>query len=126
MPSERRPRVMIVDDEENLRVSLGQILSTEFEVSLFSGAQDALKAIAAGDEVDAVLCDLMMPRMSGVDLYEAVGAVAPALQGRFIFLSGGAFTPRTREFLERIPNARLEKPFSIAELRDALRALIEG
>lgn len=120
---EQRPRVMIVDDEENLRVSLGQILAVDFDVTLAGSGPEALRALADGARFDAVLCDLMMPRMSGVDLYEALSTVAPDAQPRFIFLTGGAYTAQAREFLARVENPRMEKPFSVAELRDALREM---
>jgi hypothetical protein len=38
-------------------------------------------------------------------------------------VSGGAFTPRAREFLERVPNARVEKPIDLSNLRLLLRNL---
>lgn len=114
---------MIVDDEENLRVSLGQILAIDFDVTLCASGPEALRALADGARFDAVLCDLMMPRMSGVDLYESLSSVAPDAQPRFIFLTGGAYTAQAREFLARVENPRMEKPFSVSELRDALREM---
>ena len=118
-----RPRVLVVDDEENLRLSMGQILALDYDVTLCGDAAEALRAILAGPTFDAVLCDLLMPRMSGADLYEALEAQRPEQLRAMAFLTGGAFTPRAREFLQRVPNPRLEKPFSVPELHALLRTL---
>jgi hypothetical protein len=52
-----------------------------------------------------------------MDLYADVAARHPGLERRFIFMTGGAFTPRATEFLAQVPNRRLEKPFETAALR---------
>lgn len=63
----------------------------------------------------------MMPQMSGINLYEQVRKASPALANRFVFMTGGAFAPKARAFLDAVPNARLEKPFEPS----ALKAVVE-
>ena len=46
-----------------------------------------------------------------MDFYEAITAHYPDLAPRIVFITGGAFTVRAREFLDRVPNRRVEKPF---------------
>jgi FixJ family two-component response regulator len=58
--------------------------------------------------------------MTGMELHDRLCQVAPALADRTVFLTGGAFTPGARDFLARIPNPRIEKPFE----PDQLRALV--
>jgi hypothetical protein len=41
----------------------------------------------------------------------------PELAGQLVFMTGGAFTPGARDFLDRVPNVRLEKPIDIERLR---------
>lgn len=118
-----RPRVLIVDDEENLRVSLGQILSLEYDVSVCASGREALALIEGGRRFEVILCDLMMPGMSGMDFYESLAAVAPEERARVVFLTGGAFTARARDFLSNVANNRLEKPFDVQELRDVVAAV---
>lgn len=113
----RPVRVLVVDDEPNLRTSLAQILSIEHEVEALESARMALEKVRAGCRWDVVLCDVMMPDMSGVDLYRALEHEAPELLPRTVFLTGGAFTQRAAEFLAAVPNPRLEKPFEIDDLR---------
>lgn len=118
-----RPRVLVVDDEANLRASLGQILSTDYDVTVCAEAVEALRLITDGACFDAILCDLLMPRMTGADLYEALEVQAPSQAASMAFLTGGAFTARAREFLQRVSNPRLEKPFTVSELRAVLRTM---
>lgn len=68
-----------------------------------------------------VLCDLMMPGVSGIDVYLRVAAARPGDERKFVFMSGGSSSPRVAEFLASIPNARLAKPFSSADVGDAVR-----
>jgi CheY-like chemotaxis protein len=109
----RRARVLLVDDEANLRTSLGQILGAEHEVREAASGAEVLELLRGGERYDVLLCDLMMPEMSGIDLFDAIERLDDAQARRVIFLTGGAFTPRAQEFMARVPNPRLEKPFDI-------------
>jgi CheY-like chemotaxis protein len=60
-----------------------------------------------------IFCDLMMPGMSGIELYEHLRQSRPALARRIVFMTGGAFTRRAAEFLAATENRRVEKPFSL-------------
>lgn len=124
MSAARRPTLLIVDDEENLRVSLGQVLAPDYDVTLCGSAVEALAVLGGGARFDAILCDLMMPRMTGAELYERVAVEAPEALPRMVFLSGGAFTASARDFLDRVQNERLEKPFAVPELIAVLRRVI--
>lgn len=125
-PETARARVLVVDDEENLRASLGQILAYDFDVTVCASGREVLALLDAGRRFDAVLCDLMMPGMSGAALYDAIAAAAPEQLPSVVFLTGGAYTPAARAFMDRVPNPRLEKPFDVAELRAVLRAVISA
>ncbi len=64
----------------------------------------------------------MMPDFSGMDFHAEFSSKRPALLPNVIFMTGGAFTPRAREFIDRVSNARIEKPFRL----NALLTLIEA
>ncbi len=115
--SARRGRVLVVDDEPTLGRLVEAILSSQHEVTVAGGAQEALASILAGERYDVILCDLMMPEKTGVDLYEDLLAQAPDQARRMVFMTGGAFTPKARAFLDGIPNPTVEKPFNSARLR---------
>jgi PAS domain S-box-containing protein len=116
-------RVLLVDDEAAVGRSLQMLLAPETEVVPVIRAADALELITRGERFDAIVCDLMMPHSSGMQLYEQVAQVAPEYLGRMIFMTGGAFTPQAREFLAGLDRPHLEKPFSEQELRDALASV---
>jgi CheY-like chemotaxis protein len=115
-PPVARRRVLIIDDEAAIGRSLGGLLGAHHDVVVMTRAADALPRITAGEAFDVILCDLMMPEMSGMAFHAQVQAIAPDLARRVVFLTGGAFTAAARDFLARVPNARLEKPFDAADV----------
>jgi CheY-like chemotaxis protein len=112
----RRGRVLIVDDDRMIVDVMSRFLSRDHDTMSFTRADEALAALARGERFDVILCDLMMPVMTGVDLYEAVARDVPEQASRMVFLTGGAFTTRARAFLDRVSNACLEKPFDLKAL----------
>ncbi|HEU4578423.1 MAG TPA: response regulator [Polyangiaceae bacterium] len=112
----RRGRVLVVDDEPMIATAIGRTLAFDHEVVVSGDAADALEKILSGERFDVVLCDLMMPQMTGMDLHAALAENAPDQAERMVFLSGGAFTAAARAFLDEVPNERLEKPFDTHQL----------
>ncbi len=111
-----RGRVLIVDDEVRLAETLRIALSMSHEVEVATRGKQALELLLADDGYDVVLCDLLLPDLTGVDIFEQVLEKKPHLAPRFVFLTGGAFGERTRDFLQNVPNQRLEKPFDLESL----------
>jgi PAS domain S-box-containing protein len=116
-PVPGRGRVVIVDDEALVGNLLTKALGRDHSTYTFADAREALVHLKAHPEVDVILCDLVMPDMSGMEFYEALVQTVPTLSARVIFLTGGAFTQTMLEFLERVPNLHLRKPLNISELR---------
>ncbi len=118
--SAARKRLLVVDDEPLVGRAVARILAAEHDVVTRTSARDALPDLLGGPGFDLVLCDLMMPEMTGMDLHARLAREAPGVAARLVFLTGGAFTPAARDFLDRVPNARLEKPFEPQALRDVV------
>jgi len=116
-----RARVLVVDDEPMVARAIARTLSEHDVTVLHSGAA-ALERLRQDVGFDVVLCDLMMPELNGMELHERLRLEVPAASERMVFMTGGAFTPQARDFLARVPNARVDKPFEPA----ALRALVDG
>jgi signal transduction histidine kinase len=114
--SRRRVRVLVVDDEPAMVRAIGRCLSAHHDVCALTNGKEAVARLAAGERFDVILSDLMMPEMTGMQFYEQVSCVAPELVDRMIFMTGGAFTPSAREFLQRVPNPRIDKPIEYANL----------
>jgi signal transduction histidine kinase/CheY-like chemotaxis protein len=113
----RRGRILVVDDEELVLRSVRRILSQEHDVLAMVSAQEALAVCAGGEKFDLILCDLMMPDMTGMDFHRELSLVSPEQADRMIFITGGAFTEKARAFLSETPKEHLEKPFYSANLR---------
>jgi CheY-like chemotaxis protein len=116
-PAERRRgRVLVVDDEPLVARSLSRLLSSAHEVAVESSPLEVLRRASAGERWDVVLCDLMMPELSGMELEARLASAAPDLVPRILYLTGGAFTERSQAFLAE-GRPWLEKPVDPAALR---------
>jgi PAS domain S-box-containing protein len=115
--SARRGRVLVLDDDERVAWALRRVLHRQHDVDVSNDPRAALERVRAGESWDVVFCDLMMPGMTGMDWFDEVCRSAPALAARVVFMTGGAFTDAAREFLARVENARVEKPFAPDEIR---------
>jgi PAS domain S-box-containing protein len=119
-----RARVMVVDDDQAVADSLRLMLEDEHDVRSVASGREALKLLLRGDHYDVVFCDLMMPELSGMDLYEALRLNAPGREALLVFMTGGAFTPAAVHFLTLVPNPRIEKPFDLESVRRLLRRAV--
>ena len=81
----------------------------------------ALSMIDAGTEFDVLLCDVVMPELTGPEIYEALRARHPRLLDRFVFITGGALLENARRFLASVSNPVLYKPFDLGAVRDLVR-----
>jgi CheY-like chemotaxis protein len=84
-------------------------------VAVAADGRRALELIAE-QSFDVVLCDLIMPEMSGMELFEAVQKSKPHQAARFVFVTGGTSSPEAREFLSNVPNPRAYKPVRAEDL----------
>lgn len=111
----RRARVLVIDDEPLIARILQRGLSRH-QVTIASEARDALERIQRGETFDVILCDLMMPDISGIDVHEYLTREFPAVARRVVFMTGGAFTSKARQFLSTVSNERIDKPFSLSQV----------
>jgi CheY-like chemotaxis protein len=118
-----RARILIIDDEPLLGQTLRFAFQEKHDVEVVASGRDALARLATDTDFDLVLCDLMMPDVSGEHVYRAVCERSPLLLPRFVFMTGGAFTERAQEFLAHFGGRQLEKPFNIDEVETLLSEL---
>jgi two-component system cell cycle sensor histidine kinase/response regulator CckA len=124
--SRKRGKVLVVDDELAIANTMRDLLQTEHDVTAVASGSAALAVIEAGTEFDIVFCDLMMPHVSGMDLYEALRAKNPGFEEKVVFMTGGAFTAHAAEFLARVPNRRVEKPFALSTIEQLVRDAVNA
>ena len=113
-------RVLAIDDEPLVLTLVQRALGGRDEVLAYADPRLALDRLRGGDPIDLVLCDVLMPTMTGLDFYDELCAVRPDLARRVVFMTGGEFTAAQTARLERAGRPVLAKPFSI----DALRSTV--
>jgi len=123
-PSEREhsARVLIVDDEPAILRALSRVLSG-YQVTRALSGKEAVAHIERSGPFDVVFCDVMMPELSGIDVYERAREVCPGQEQRIVFITGGAFTEQAAAFIDSIDNPKLSKPFDAGEVRALVRSL---
>jgi CheY-like chemotaxis protein len=124
-PPARRLRILVVDDEPLVGTAVARTLSSEHEVVTRTSAEVVLREVLAGARYDLILCDLMMPNMTGMELHARLAATSPDAARRMVFLTGGAFTTAAQEFIERTGIEPLEKPFDPRALRERIARALE-
>src|SRR3954467_15047077 len=91
--------VLVVDDDKQLASALQWILADEnFLVDVANNGEEALLKVEAL-EYDAIICDLMMPRVRGDEFFLRAKQIRPGVERRFIFMTGYAGDPAIRDFL---------------------------
>jgi PAS domain S-box-containing protein len=125
-PAGRRGRVLVVDDEPPLAASLRRVLGRDHDVVTVASGKAALDLVLGGSRFDVILCDLMMPEITGMDLFERLAKDAPEAARVMVFMTGGAFTPRAHAFLDDPSRRRIYKPFDPEGLRALVRELVGG
>ena len=120
----RRARILMVDDDRAILRATERVLGRRHDVTAIDNALDAIDRITAGDRYDVILCDLMMPVTSGMELHRLLAERAPDQADRVVFLTGGAFTAEAHRFLDEVGNERLDKPIDFVALEAVIsRAL---
>jgi CheY-like chemotaxis protein len=114
-----RGRVLVIDDEAAVGRTIQRLLGEQYDVVVLTAGSEAVELLVGkAADFDLILCDLTMPDVSGMDVYlQSVQARAEIGQ-RFVFMTGGTFSPRARDFLDQVPNERLDKPFDLQTVRN--------
>lgn len=123
-PRPRRGRLLIIDDEVVFSGSLRRLFSSEHDVTVVNRGREALDQLRDGARYDAILCDLVMPEVSGIDLYSELKQIAPEQADCMIFLTGGSFSEKSQQFLDGIANQCFEKPCDLKQLKAAVREVV--
>jgi len=90
-------------------------------VESLQDAREALRRITSGTRYDAIVCDVMMPEMTGVQFFMELERAAPEMARHTGLMSGGVFSPQALEFIESRSVELLHKPFE----RESLKQFVE-
>ena len=123
-PTPARPRrILVIDDEPQITKMLVWALRPH-EVTTASDGREALARIRQ-EAPDLIVCDLMMPEITGMMVHATLATERPELLSRIVFITGGVYTPEARAFVERDDVVCLAKPFTMAQLQRQIEALLD-
>jgi signal transduction histidine kinase/CheY-like chemotaxis protein len=120
LPSRRRHRLLAIDDEVLLLKAYRRMLIEHHDIELAYSGAEALERLEHDRRFDVILCDLQMPELSGADLYRLVAERWPGLEQRIIIITGGAFSPEARRFMEEGAVTCVNKPFPLREILEII------
>ena len=106
-----RARILVADDEPPVARALKRALA-QHDVVVVGNGKQALEAWEK-EAFDVMFCDVMMPGLMGMDIYEALKEQGKGYHQRIVFMTGGAFTPEAQNFLKSVENPNIEKPFNL-------------
>jgi CheY-like chemotaxis protein len=116
--------VLLIDDDPLVLVSLERLLQAEYRVVTAASGQAALDLLRAGQRFDVVVCDVMMPDMTGVQFSAEMERQRPGSGTRLIFITGAPMLPEVEAFRAVTRGIWLEKPLEgdtlLASVRDLL------
>jgi signal transduction histidine kinase/CheY-like chemotaxis protein len=122
-PSARtRPRILLVDDDDLVRVAMQRYLSRDFDVDTAASVRDGLAM--ADRRYDVILSDVVMPDGGGQRFLRDLTARDPDLAARVIFVTGGSFRGAVQDFLQTQAQPVLNKPVRLSELKAAILRLM--
>jgi CheY-like chemotaxis protein len=113
----------LIDDDDLVAGAMARMLRPHEVVKVASGSE-ALERLKEDQSFDVLFCDLMMPGMTGMDLHKTLAAAEPELARRMVFMTGGAFSDRARDFLDSVKNVRVVKPVRAQELKDLVETFL--
>ena len=104
-------RVLIVDDEPLVGNAIARVLGN-YDVTVTGSGEEAIRHVSQ-ERFDLILCDIMMPSVSGQDVFERLTDIDPEAAERILFMTGGAFTPAARKFADTVQDKILRKPIAV-------------
>jgi CheY-like chemotaxis protein len=117
-----RRRLLVVDDELVIGRLFARVLGVEHDVTVEHDPRAALERIRSGEDFDLIFCDVMMPDLTGPELYRLTAQTRPGFEQRIVFVSGGAVGEETQAFLATTGNVVLDKPLGQEALRTFVRS----
>jgi len=117
------PRVLLVDDDPAVLRAFRRVLASDHEVVTARDGAEALRLVLGGAQVDAIICDIGMPKLDGPAFFSELFELRPQMMPRVVFCTGGQPNEKTQRFLDRLQAPLLYKPVAVEELRQAIASV---
>ena len=118
------PRILIVDDDAHVAGAMRRLLRGYAVDVCDSGAAAVARCVS--EDYALVLCDVMMPGQSGMDVYNRLAELRPEMIPRIVFVTGGTFTPEITSFMGSVSNLVLDKPVPRALMLEVVGRMTGG
>ncbi|MEO7035689.1 MAG: ATP-binding protein [Polyangiaceae bacterium] len=118
-----RARILVIDDEPAILRAFRRVLFSH-DVHVATSGPEAMQTLAEGTSFDVIFCDVMMPEMSGVDVYQRIRERHPGQEHKIVFMTGGAFAEPAAHFFEAVDNPKLKKPFTGSSVRSLVATVM--
>lgn len=125
-PDAPRRRVLVIDDDAYVASSIRRSLIRNYDVDIETRGREAIARVESSASYDVIICDLMMPDTTGMQVYEELCTRAPEMAARMVFLTGGAFTSLAASFLETVTQPVLHKPFTREALINVITSMVDN
>lgn len=113
-------RVLIVDDDPTVLRAFRRVLSTDHDVLTARDGAEALRVVLGSKRVDAIICDIGMPKLDGPTFFSELFELRPQMMPRVVFCTGGIPNDKTQRFLDRLQAPLLFKPVAASDLLRAI------
>jgi CheY-like chemotaxis protein len=120
-----RPRVLFVDDDWKMLSSYRTMVAGLLDAEFVSSSDDAFNRLLSDSPPQVVVCDIVMPGLSGADIYRRAVLLDPRWANRFVFITGAASTPAVAEFLNTLDVRVFHKPIATERLMETLKQMTE-
>jgi len=122
----RESKILVVDDEAAILTFLRRLLTDMgHNVETINNADTALERLKT-ERYSLILLDIKLPGMSGIELYQQIEKIAPALTRRVMFITGDIMEGTTHDFLEKAGVPHITKPIDIEELKKMMNSILTG
>ncbi len=116
-------RVLLVDDDPAVLRAFKRVLSSKHQIVTARDGAEALRLVLSGERLDAIICDIGMPKLDGPTFFSELFELRPQLMPRVVFCTGGLPNEKTQRFLDRLQAPLLYKPVAAAELLSAVESV---
>jgi CheY-like chemotaxis protein len=115
--------VLVVDDDPTVLRAFRRVLQGEHEILTARDGSEALRMVLGGARVDAIICDIGMPKLDGPAFFSELFELRPQLMPRVVFCTGGLPNEKTQRFLDRLQAPLLYKPVAASDLLRAIESV---
>ncbi len=119
-PEDANAVAVFIDDERFLLNAFHAPSPETAQVKVAQGGEEGIRLLEETPEVDVIFCDLLMPRISGMEVYQWVCDHRPELIDRFVILTAGANDDKYQEFLQSTQLPVIYKPFAVHEVQETI------